>query len=383
MHYLALCCIAKDEDPFLKEWLTYHAMLGVEHFYIYDNMSAQPIAKLLEGFADKSRVTIRRIAGKAMQLSAYANCLEDFGSSCQWIGFIDVDEFICPTKDADLRVLLSEFEPYAALAMTWTMMSSSGHITRPRGPVIKNYRQRMPYAATAANLHIKCIVRPSKTLAVYKPHVFRYAPGEVCVNDEHYPVPVDAPFTFSNRRLVSLYHYFYRSQQDYEEKLLRGRADVGDAIQRNYDPFYAQAQIAVEEDRGMDRFIPGLEKALSSPKLVPAKTYRGNGDSLFAYIEDAQAFLKVGQLEKAAASLSHALPQYSDKVDIWILRALIARQAGFLERAERFLRIALSLEETPNTYLELIALKQRQKRYSEAAALQVFLNNLLTIRGLR
>ena len=43
MRYLALCCIVKDENMFLKEWLAYHALLGVEHFYIYDNMSAVPV----------------------------------------------------------------------------------------------------------------------------------------------------------------------------------------------------------------------------------------------------------------------------------------------------------------------------------------------------
>ena len=28
MRYLALCCIVKDENMFLKEWLAYHALLG-------------------------------------------------------------------------------------------------------------------------------------------------------------------------------------------------------------------------------------------------------------------------------------------------------------------------------------------------------------------
>lgn len=62
MRYLALCCIAKDEDPFLKEWIAYHSLLGVEHFFIYDNESRRPIREVLDGFTDSSRVTIRREA---------------------------------------------------------------------------------------------------------------------------------------------------------------------------------------------------------------------------------------------------------------------------------------------------------------------------------
>ena len=51
MKYAALCCIAKDEDAFLKEWLACHSLMGFEHFIIYDNQSSRPIADQLEGFA--------------------------------------------------------------------------------------------------------------------------------------------------------------------------------------------------------------------------------------------------------------------------------------------------------------------------------------------
>ena len=42
-NYLALCLMCKDEGHYLKEWCTYHFKLGVEHIYIYDNLSKVPL----------------------------------------------------------------------------------------------------------------------------------------------------------------------------------------------------------------------------------------------------------------------------------------------------------------------------------------------------
>ena len=36
---VAVCAIFKNESVFLKEWLEYHLLIGVEHFYLYNNFS--------------------------------------------------------------------------------------------------------------------------------------------------------------------------------------------------------------------------------------------------------------------------------------------------------------------------------------------------------
>ena len=46
-YFLSLGCIIKDED-YLEEFLLYYRVLGVEHFFIYDNNSTIPISKRLE-----------------------------------------------------------------------------------------------------------------------------------------------------------------------------------------------------------------------------------------------------------------------------------------------------------------------------------------------
>jgi len=37
LHDLAVVAILYNEGRYLKEWLNYHILAGVDHFYIYDH----------------------------------------------------------------------------------------------------------------------------------------------------------------------------------------------------------------------------------------------------------------------------------------------------------------------------------------------------------
>jgi tetratricopeptide (TPR) repeat protein len=97
-------------------------------------------------------------------------------------------------------------------------------------------------------------------------------------------------------------------------------------------------------------------------------------------MDAASALAQAGQLEKASLCLTAAIPRFENAADLWVARALFARLCGQYGRAERFIHRALALEETPNSYLELIALRTAQKRYQEAGALQEFLRHLIAVR---
>ena len=370
MQYLAFCCIAKDENHFLKEWLAYHALLGVEHFYIYDNCSQVPIRELLSGFADDSRVTIRRIAGQKMQLPAYDDCLQSFGATCRWMGFIDIDEFALPVVDNDLRVLLSEFEAYGGLGATWHLFGPSGHLCRPEGPVIKNYTQAF---AVQESYHIKSFVQPARTVQCLNPHYFRYQPGYYCVNEEHYPISPGMQCTFASGRKVRVNHYFLKSQQDFEQKLIRGGGARDKSKGFEMIMFYDGAARATVEDTTITRFLPRLEKALSSGTLpLPSPLLPADAPPE-EVLEIAMAFYEAGQPEKALACLCHPNPKNEDKADFWIMRSLSAFVSQQPERAETFIRQALIREASETGYAHLRTLLRSKGRDDLAEGIDTIL----------
>ena len=67
---LALCCIVKDEDEYLQEWIKYHLKIGVQHFFIYDNESKTPVSDTLKTLGLSQFATVLKIYGKAKQVKA-------------------------------------------------------------------------------------------------------------------------------------------------------------------------------------------------------------------------------------------------------------------------------------------------------------------------
>lgn len=48
--YLSVACIAKNEGPYIREWIEYHKIVGVERFYFYDNDSSDNTREVLEPY---------------------------------------------------------------------------------------------------------------------------------------------------------------------------------------------------------------------------------------------------------------------------------------------------------------------------------------------
>ena len=71
---------------------------GVEHFYIYDHGSKQPVCEFLKtlGKEVQDKVTVINFGGSHVyaQHDAYNDCLEKFKYESRWIGFIDSDEMV-------------------------------------------------------------------------------------------------------------------------------------------------------------------------------------------------------------------------------------------------------------------------------------------------
>ena len=47
-YYFSICAIFKDESLSIKEWIEYHKLIGVEHFYLYNNKSKDSSVSILQ-----------------------------------------------------------------------------------------------------------------------------------------------------------------------------------------------------------------------------------------------------------------------------------------------------------------------------------------------
>src|SRR5436190_22744853 len=49
---LAVCAMFQNEARFLKEWLEFNILIGVEHFYLYNNYSTDNYLEILQPYID-------------------------------------------------------------------------------------------------------------------------------------------------------------------------------------------------------------------------------------------------------------------------------------------------------------------------------------------
>lgn len=127
----SVCAIFKNEAPYLREWLEFNHLVGVEHFYMYNNNSEDDFRTVLEPYIKSGLVTLVEWPYNQKQMEAYMDCIQKYSSETKWLGFIDIDEFIVPKSTDTIYEFLQPFEKKAgSVNIYWRLFGTSGLIDR-------------------------------------------------------------------------------------------------------------------------------------------------------------------------------------------------------------------------------------------------------------
>ena len=96
LHDLAVAAILKDEGKYLKEWLDYHLLAGVDHFYLYNHESEDNYEDIIKPYVDAGLVTSIYWPGERAMTPAHNDAVKKFKFFNRYMAFIDLDEFIYP-----------------------------------------------------------------------------------------------------------------------------------------------------------------------------------------------------------------------------------------------------------------------------------------------
>jgi hypothetical protein len=213
----ALCAIAKDEGPYMDEWLEYHFGLGFRAVYVYDNGDTPSLAHLTSRFPG---LTVLHVPGPDRQMHVYNHFLHTYGARHKWCCMLDVDEFIVLRKHASIEDLLQDHCPSGALALNWYMFGTGGQTVHRPEPVTRRFQRRAP----SVDQHVKCLMKTSDALFFANPHYPVLKPGAAQRDTRgtvlHGPFNPDGPVD-----VAVIHHYFTKSMAEYEAKRLRGHAD--------------------------------------------------------------------------------------------------------------------------------------------------------------
>lgn len=238
---LVLGAIAKNEAPYLAEWLIHHARIGFDEIAVYDNESTDSTADVLDFFAGRLPVRHRQWEtrpGKSPQISAYNDLLERYRAPDVWIAFFDLDEFLIPTGGSALKAAIAgcAARQATAIGVNQRVFGASGAEAREDRPVIDRFRRCARPSSGEAHW-VKSIYCAARIEAITGVHASRMAAGtHLHPNGEAIDFP--DPSQFGKARvidysLLQLNHYITKSREEFLEKRARGgAASVDPAIRR-------------------------------------------------------------------------------------------------------------------------------------------------------
>jgi hypothetical protein len=95
--------------------------------------------------------------------------LQNYGAEYDWMGFIDVDEFIVLPQERCLASFLSNFMEFGGVVLQWRLFSPVGV---PFHDKTKTSFEQYQYTVEDAKRHIKSIVQPKYVKQIHIHHAF-------------------------------------------------------------------------------------------------------------------------------------------------------------------------------------------------------------------
>jgi hypothetical protein len=155
-----------------------------------------------------------------------------------WIAIFDCDEFLSLKKHNNIKDFLSDYSEFSAIGINWVLFGNNNQekVIDNEYSLLKRFTKRQ----ISVNPLVKSIIRPIPNI-IMDVHIPRNFPMYDANKN-----PFSSPFNTNGKDdIAQLNHYFCKTQEEFREKVDRGRADV--SHKREFDEFYLHNFNEVED----------------------------------------------------------------------------------------------------------------------------------------
>lgn len=270
---VSLVSIFRDESKYLKEWIEFHLLVGIDYFHLVNNNSSDNYLDVLKEYIDVGIVTLynmdiettKNIPGKINEqiiVSHWIKKLNEIAisSSDDWMVHVSTDEFLFPTNNETIKdVLLSFDNNVGEVSVNWTLFGNN-NVTLSDGELLIEKLYKSSYPDHEHNYHVKPIFRPKGVISIPSVHFTSLKPGFIKVDAMGNPHNFKNGYEVKNRVLSPLHinHYRLRDLSWTDSKLkiyeLWGREEFFDLYSKYNDV----------ENYNVNRFVNPLKNKLVS-----------------------------------------------------------------------------------------------------------------------
>jgi len=155
---VALCTMGKQENLYVKEFISYYIRLGMDKIFIYDDndINAEKISDMIDKRFKKYIAIYKPKQLKLFsQAKQFTDCYSKNKNKYDWLLMVDMDEFLYIKKDS-LKNYLSKpiFNKCDFIRFHWVIPNDNNHIYYENKPLFKRFKG--PYKKSP---FIKSIIR--------------------------------------------------------------------------------------------------------------------------------------------------------------------------------------------------------------------------------
>lgn len=263
---LAIATVFQNEARFLKEWIDYHRVAGVEHFYLYNNSSTDHYQEVLQPYIDRGIVELfywpswktenyrSHFDLEVMPGAFFDAVLRARKAGIKWLALIDSDEFIVPKEGWNIATVLNKyFDDEVGVVVYWQKFGTNhvDFVSDEEYMIEKLTAKAVPN--DPVNIFYKSIVRPKKCRKVDNPHNSKYYDGKKAVNTLG-----QRQDAFTTQRL-QINHYWTRDNQFMiDVKWPRYNKFTGQVLENFLSSF---EYLNAVQDTEILRFVPWMKQA--------------------------------------------------------------------------------------------------------------------------
>lgn len=227
----------------MREWVLYHHLCGVDHFYLYNNdLDQSLVATSLHSLIPLGLITMVDYSREEspVQSKAYAHFVATYRKETRWAAFLDLDEYFVPMLRKDHvtspYLLLPDFlnslnRSITAICVHWRMFGSSHLVSRAQHTSVIASFLMSSHADNPVNQHVKTIAKARALVdGMVRVHDVKVTYGMAV---DTYGQGQPEYFAISNTTgkdgfeyLLRINHYHVKSHEEFREKIRRGRATV-------------------------------------------------------------------------------------------------------------------------------------------------------------
>lgn len=279
---LSIAAIFQDEEPYLIEWIEFHRMIGVEHFWLYNDSKNDQAQEILRPFIEAGVVELfdwpkpQNLPNKVNQLKAYKDALSRATGKTEWLALIDLDEYLLPLANKTITECLREhFSRASGIYINWHNFGTSGLYIPEGEPILFQLTSCAP-EYHPRNTVGKSIVRPERVLIdeSWMVHFYILEKDGLYFNGDGVPInyrkddknELDLDGR-SHKKFIRINHYYLRDENFFQKvkyPRLKTRASEAEIVE-HYESF------SKEKDYTLINFIlkfyPEMYEKIWKPKM--------------------------------------------------------------------------------------------------------------------